>query len=104
MVITNSLLYMIVADNMSLQTPENREFRKFATTPCPLYKLLTRKTLTRNINVKYESLSDKVKITVATVQHLSLTTDCWMESKTMKTIILSKVLRRLCQLTWVVSL
>ena len=38
MAITNSFLYMIAANTMPLQTPENRGFRKFTTTACPLYK------------------------------------------------------------------
>ena len=76
---------MIVADNMPLQIPENRRFRKFAATACPLYKLPSRKTLTRMMDAKYESLGDRVKITLANVQHLSFTTDCWTESKTTKT-------------------
>ena len=85
MAIMNSILYIIASDNMPLQTPENRGFRKFAATACPLFKIPSRKTLTRMMDAKYESLSYKVKITLANVQHLSLRTDCWTESKATKT-------------------
>ena len=78
---------MIAVDNMPLCTPENRGFKRFIKTAAPHYKPPSRRTLTRNVDAKYETLKQKVKAELADVKFLCLTSDTWTETKTVKTYL-----------------
>lgn len=80
--ITDALIYMITVDNLPLWTTEKRGFKKFIQSVAPLYKPPSRKTITTLIDHKYSTLSSKVQAELASIQHLSLTTDAWTETKT----------------------
>lgn len=52
---------MIAADDMPLMTTERRGFKKFLKVVVPRYTPPSRKTITRYMDAKYDTLSSKVK-------------------------------------------
>ena len=64
--LTNALLYMIAVDDMPLMTTEKRGFLKFAKVASSLYKPPSRTTITRLMDAKYKTLSDKLKADLKT--------------------------------------
>lgn len=78
---------MIAVDDMPLLTSERSGFQKFAKVAAPLYKPPSRKTVTRLLDAKYETLSDSVKQKLKNVKHISLTADNWTEKNTSKSYL-----------------
>lgn len=51
--ITNLIMYMIAKDNLPLSIVENEGFQRFMKIITPLYKVPSRKTITKLLDAKY---------------------------------------------------
>ncbi|XP_044592932.1 zinc finger BED domain-containing protein 4-like [Cotesia glomerata] len=85
--VTTALLQMIAIDNMPLSTPERAGFKMFVKKIQPLYRLPCEPTLTAAMTLKYEELSNKVKIELQQAESVCLTTDIWTHHHTMKSYL-----------------
>lgn len=77
--ITNAVLYMIAIDNVSLSTVENDGFKLLMKTAVPLYNLPSRKTITKLIATKYETLKKNIKLHLEEVMSYTITCDNWTD-------------------------
>lgn len=77
--ITNAVLYMIATDNASLSTVENDGFKLLMKTAVPLYNLPSRKTITKLIATKYETLKKNIKLHLEEVMSYTITCDNWTD-------------------------
>jgi len=59
--IMNAIVYIIVKDNLPLNTTTKPGFLNLMKTVTPLYKVPSRMTVTQIIDVKYDLLSVKIK-------------------------------------------
>ncbi|XP_012218599.1 zinc finger BED domain-containing protein 4-like [Linepithema humile] len=75
--ITNAILYMIVTDKMALTTVENEGFQWLMKTIVPLYKVPSRRTITRLIKMRYETLKENFIIKIKKAICYSLICDDW---------------------------
>ncbi|XP_043474458.1 E3 SUMO-protein ligase ZBED1-like isoform X1 [Leptopilina heterotoma] len=85
--LTDALIYMVAVDNLTLNTSEKKGFKKLIKVAAPLYKPPSRRTLTRAIDAKYEFLSEKIKLELADVKALCLTSDAWKNNLTCQTYL-----------------
>lgn len=51
-------MYMIATDKMALTTVENKGFQQLMKTTVPLYKVPSRRTITKLIEMRYEALKE----------------------------------------------
>lgn len=77
--ITNAILYMIATDNAPLSIIENDGFKLLMKTAVPLYNLPSRKTITRLMAMKYETLKKKVKLHLEEITSYTITYDNWTD-------------------------
>nr|XP_012217189.1 PREDICTED: zinc finger BED domain-containing protein 1-like [Linepithema humile] len=77
--ITNAVLYMIATDNAPLSIIKNDGFKLLMKTAVPLYKLPSRKTITRLMAVKYEMLKEDVKLHLKELTSYTITCDNWTD-------------------------
>ncbi|XP_058817549.1 uncharacterized protein LOC131680853 [Topomyia yanbarensis] len=75
-----ALMYMVAKDNLPLRTVERSGFLRFCKSAVPLYKLPSRRTLTRMLNNKFEVQKDAVREHLSAVDNYSLTADVWTDS------------------------
>ncbi|XP_071569776.1 zinc finger BED domain-containing protein 4-like [Temnothorax nylanderi] len=78
--LTNAILYMIAVDKMALTTVENKGFQWVMKTAVPLYKLPSRRTITRLIEARYGLLKEGFIIRVEKAICYSLTCDNWTDN------------------------
>ncbi|XP_025207175.1 zinc finger BED domain-containing protein 6-like [Melanaphis sacchari] len=78
--ITNSIVYMLVKDNMPLWSTEKDGFKYFMKTVAPMYKIPSRKTITKLISTKYDVLAVQIKNKLSLVENITLTTDIWTDT------------------------
>lgn len=71
---------MICKDNLPLNTSEKDGFKFFIKCVEPLYKVPSKKTITRLIDEKYHFLSNIIKKEILEVKALTITTDIWTET------------------------
>ncbi|KAK3921528.1 E3 SUMO-protein ligase ZBED1 [Frankliniella fusca] len=79
----NALMYMIVADNLPLNTPDKFGLRVFVNMLQPLFKVPSESTVTRLLHEKYDVLKKRVKGWISDALHLCLTCDLWTHKNTM---------------------
>ncbi|XP_067214124.1 E3 SUMO-protein ligase ZBED1-like [Linepithema humile] len=85
--ITNAVLYMIATDNAPLSIIKNDGFKLLMKTAVPLYKLPSRKTITRLMAVKYEMLKEDVKLHLKELTSYTITCDNWTDVKIATAIV-----------------
>lgn len=85
--INNALIYMICKDNQPFTIVENDGFCNLIKVIAPHYKLPSKTTLTRWIDDKYDVLSDVFKNKLKSVENLTLTTDLWTETMSMRSFL-----------------
>lgn len=85
--INNALIYMICKDNQPFTIVENEGFRNLIKVIAPHYKLPNKTTLTRWVDDKYAALSTVFKEKLSTIENLTLTTDMWSETMTMRSFL-----------------
>ncbi|KAL4119982.1 hypothetical protein QTP88_012732 [Uroleucon formosanum] len=78
--ITNSIVYMLVKDNMPFWSTEKDGFKYFMKTVAPMYKIPSRKTITKLISTKYDVLAVQIKNKLSLVENITLTTDIWTDT------------------------
>ncbi|XP_075147197.1 E3 SUMO-protein ligase ZBED1-like [Haematobia irritans] len=83
-IMMDALMFMVVKDNLPLQTPQKEGFQLFCKKLQPLYKPPSVITFVQNLNKKYGELSGKVKKELETVDSVCLTTDLWTHKHTMQ--------------------
>lgn len=83
----NALMYMIVKDNMPLQTPQKEGFKVFCKNLQPLYCPPNVVTLVNNLKSKYADLSLKIRNEMAKAESVCLTTDIWTHKHTMQSYL-----------------
>lgn len=77
--ITNTILYMIAVDKMSLSTVQKEGFKLLMKTVAPLYTVPSRKTMTRLVDARYEILKERFVATIKEIDSYSLTCDNWTD-------------------------
>lgn len=70
---------MIAKDNMPLSTTEKPGFVYCMSKAAPMYKIPSRKTVTKLLQGKYDVLSSLVKSKLASIQFMSITADIWTD-------------------------
>jgi hypothetical protein len=70
---------MIAKDNLPLSTVENEGFIQLMKTVAPLYKLPSRKTITRLLDAKYDILKDKFIYDIQNISSFTITCDIWTD-------------------------
>jgi zinc finger BED domain-containing protein 1 (E3 SUMO-protein ligase ZBED1) len=85
--ITNAMLYMLAKDNLPFSTVEAEGFKTFMATCVPLYKIPSRRTVTKLVDDKYDVLAAKFKSSIANVKNFVLTTDAWTETMTTRSYL-----------------
>ncbi|CAH1099736.1 unnamed protein product [Psylliodes chrysocephalus] len=78
--ITNKILYMIVKDNLPLNTTETSGFVHFMKRAVLHYKIPGRTTITHLLDNKYDLLRNLMKNDLSLVKHLSVTADVWTDT------------------------
>lgn len=78
--LTNALIYMIVKDDLPLNTPEKEGYRYFMSVAAPLFKTPGRSKMTATLDAKYEVLSELVKKKLLRLSGFTLTADVWTET------------------------
>lgn len=71
---------MLVKDNMPLSSVEKDGFNYFMKKVLPIYKVPSRKTITKLISSKYNVLSVQIKNKFTLVETITLTTDVWTDT------------------------
>ncbi|XP_011685763.1 PREDICTED: zinc finger BED domain-containing protein 1-like [Wasmannia auropunctata] len=77
--ITSALLYMIVKDNMPLNSTDKSGLQYFVNTAIPLYNIPGRNKITALIDAKYDYLSGLMKEKLTAASNITLTADVWTE-------------------------
>ncbi|XP_039949753.1 zinc finger BED domain-containing protein 4-like [Bactrocera tryoni] len=85
--INNALVYMVCKDNQPFTIVENEGFRNFLKVIEPRYKLPNKTTLTRWVDDKYAALSGIIREKLSGIENLTLTTDMWSESMSMRSFL-----------------
>jgi len=80
--ITNLIICMISKDNQPICIVEDKGFKLLIKTLAPLYNMPSRRSISRKIDIKYETLSVIFKETFATSTNFSSTTDIWTDIQT----------------------
>ncbi|TGZ38549.1 Uncharacterized protein DBV15_12606 [Temnothorax longispinosus] len=78
--ITNAILFMIAADNCPLSIVENRGFRALMKTTSPLYNIPSRKTITKDIELKYHQMKNAFRDNITATTTHTLTCDIWTDT------------------------
>jgi len=65
--------------NQPISIIEDKGFKLLIKTLAPLYNMLSRRSISRKIDMKYETLSGIFNETLATSTNFSLTTDIWTD-------------------------
>ncbi|KAF2880126.1 hypothetical protein ILUMI_26046 [Ignelater luminosus] len=87
LIINSALIYMICKDNQPLTIVENEGFRNLIKVIAPHYKLPSKTTLTRWVDDKYAALSTVFKEKLSNIENLTLTTDMWSETMSMRSFL-----------------
>ncbi|XP_036142944.1 zinc finger BED domain-containing protein 4-like [Monomorium pharaonis] len=77
--ITNTILYMLAVDKMPLSAVENKGFKKLMKTIVPLYKVPSRRTVTRLLEDRYKTLKNNFIAKIDGAICYSLTCDNWTD-------------------------
>ncbi|XP_039967783.1 zinc finger BED domain-containing protein 4-like [Bactrocera tryoni] len=85
--INNALVYMVCKDNQPFTIVENEGFRNLLKVIEPRYKLPHKTTLTRWVDDKYAALSGIIREKLSGIENLTLTTDMWSESMSMRSFL-----------------
>jgi len=90
--ITEALLFMIVKDGLPFNTPEKEGFKHFLKEyskagGMPLWRGISRQTVSRLIDAKYELYAAEVKKVLEKVEYLSRTSDIWTDTQTTKSYL-----------------
>ncbi|KAF2892451.1 hypothetical protein ILUMI_13722, partial [Ignelater luminosus] len=85
--INSALVYMICKDNQPFTIVENEGFRNLIKVIAPHYKLPSKTTLTRWVDDKYAALSTVFKEKLSNIENLTLTTDVWSETMSMRSFL-----------------
>jgi len=80
--ITNLIVYMISKDNQPISIVEDKGFKLLIKSLAPLYKMPSRRNVSRKIDVKYEALAGIFKEMLSISNNFSLTTDIWTDIQT----------------------
>lgn len=83
----DALLYMIVRDNLSLNTPEKEGFKVFCQKLNPHYKIPCENTSTAKLTAKYGVLKLKLGGILKGCKNIVLTTDLWTEIMTVRSFL-----------------
>lgn len=75
----NALMYMVVRDNMSLNTCEKEGYRYYASVTTPLFKPPSRTTFMQKLEEKYDILFPLMKAKLGKCKWVALTMDMWEE-------------------------
>ncbi|XP_071574686.1 E3 SUMO-protein ligase ZBED1-like [Temnothorax nylanderi] len=78
--ITNAILFMIAADNCPLSIVENRGFRALMKTTSPLYNIPSRKTITKEIELRYHQMKNAFRDNITAATTHTLTCDIWTDT------------------------
>lgn len=85
--LNNALVYMVVKDDMPLNTVEKEGFKYYSKVATPFFKTPCSTSLTSMLDDKYEALSGIFKRSIEKVPALSLTTDVWTDTLNTKSFI-----------------
>ncbi|KAH9634429.1 hypothetical protein HF086_008263 [Spodoptera exigua] len=85
--VNNALIYMICKDNQPFTIVENDGFRNLMKVTAPHYKLPSKTTLSRWVDDKYDALSAVFKNKLKSVESITLTTDMWTETMSMRSFL-----------------
>ncbi|KAF2884629.1 hypothetical protein ILUMI_21537 [Ignelater luminosus] len=85
--VNSALIYMICKDNQPFTIVENEGFRNLIKVIAPHYKLPCKTTLTRLVDDKYAALSTVFKEELSNIGNLTLTTDMWSETMSMRSFL-----------------
>ncbi|KAE9545654.1 hypothetical protein AGLY_001197 [Aphis glycines] len=80
--ITILIMYMIPKNSQLICIVEGKGFKLLIKTLAPLYNMPSRRSISRKIDIKYETLSGIFKETLATSTNFSLTSDIWTDIQT----------------------
>ncbi|KAE9542349.1 hypothetical protein AGLY_003476 [Aphis glycines] len=86
-IITDSIIYYFVKDNISFKTIENEEFKQILLAICPLYKLPGQDTIARQIDDLYTVMASEFREELSKVLFVSITTDVWTETMQMSSFL-----------------
>lgn len=78
----DALLFLEMRQNLPLSFSDGEGFRHFASKAVPLWHPPSRRTMTRRMEDKYQVLSTLVRDTMAQLDSVCLTADCWTETHT----------------------
>ncbi|EZA61658.1 Zinc finger BED domain-containing protein, partial [Ooceraea biroi] len=85
--ITNGILFFIAKNNLPFDLVESEGFLVLMRKAIPLYKVPSRRTITRLMEERYDGLSTLIKEELVKIHDICLTTDVWTESKNTKSFI-----------------
>jgi hypothetical protein len=77
---TNLILKMIITDNLPMYFVENAGFQNFLQRVLPLYTLPSRKTFSRLLDSRYETISRIFRDRLQNIDNYTLTADIWTET------------------------
>lgn len=80
--ITDGIIFMIAKDILPFNIVEKEGFLHLMKLTTPLYKVPSRKTITKLIEEKYDFLSNIIKTKFSDIYYLCLTTDIWTDINT----------------------
>lgn len=78
---------MIVKDGLPLSTTEKEGFKEYSKVATPLFKLPSRRKITRMLDDKYEVIGKSYKEMLNTVSYVTLTTDAWTDTMNSKSYL-----------------
>jgi len=70
---------MLAKDNLPLSTTEKPGFVHFMQKAAPMYKVPSRKIVTKLVQSKYEVLSSLVKSKLSNIEYITITADIWTD-------------------------
>ncbi|XP_036148827.1 zinc finger BED domain-containing protein 1-like [Monomorium pharaonis] len=77
--LTNCILFMITTENLPLSLVDSKSFRRLINTAAPMYKIPSRRTITRLIDAKYDILKESFKKHLKLGSTFTLTCDIWTD-------------------------
>ncbi|XP_031776790.1 uncharacterized protein LOC116415764 isoform X2 [Nasonia vitripennis] len=80
--VSNAILYMICKDMLPISIVEFEGFNKLMSLVAPLYKVPSKRTMTRNLEARYEIMKNAFIQELENIPYYCLTADNWTDSST----------------------
>lgn len=77
--LSNCIMYMIASENLPLSIVDSKGFKRLMNTAAPLYKVPSRRTITRLMDAKYDILKERFKKDLKLGSSYTVTCDIWTD-------------------------